>query len=119
MTPAEYLDAAKGRLCLSSDYELAKRLEINRAHVPEFRSGKRAIPPHLALALAVTLELDPALVVFDLEAQREKNEKRREMYRSFLLRARKLAVLTCTLVSILFAGLSNAPDERGGGLSPA
>jgi plasmid maintenance system antidote protein VapI len=119
MTPAEYLDAAKSRLCLSSDYELAKKLELNRAHIPEIRNGKRAVPPHLALSLAVTLELDPARVVFDLEAQREKNEKRRELYRSFLSRASSAIILLCTLVSITFAGLLNDPGARGGSPEPA
>lgn len=115
MKPSEYLDAAKERLCLSSDYALAKTMEVPREHIPGFRTGKRGIPPHLALRLAITLELDPAAVLFDLEEQREKNDKRRELYRSFLLRARSLAALVaCTLALILSAGVSSDLAAVGG-----
>lgn len=115
MTPSEYLDAAKSRLCLSSDYELAKRMEIPKGHLPAMRRGERAIPMHLAFRLAITLELDPAQLIADLEAQREKNEQRRELYRSFLGRARKVAaILACTLALITSAGLGLDPGGRGG-----
>jgi hypothetical protein len=120
MTPAEYLDAAKARLCLSSDYELCKKLDVPRGHLPAMRRGERAIPPHLALSLAVTLELDPAQVVFDLEAQREKNEKRRELYRSFLSGARKVGktILAGIAALTICAGLLNVPGGAGGHAEP-
>lgn len=115
MTPAEYLDAAKQRLSLSSDYELAKRMGEERSHVAAMRQGKRAVPVHLAYWLAITLELDPAEVVADLEAQREKNPKRAEFWRSFLLRARSIAAaILCTLALISSVGVGSEPGAAGG-----
>jgi hypothetical protein len=115
MNASEYLDAAKERLCLSSDYGLAKKLELRPEHMGAFRSGKRAIPTHLAFRLAITLELDPSEVIADLESQREKNPQRAELYRSFLSRVRKVGgILACTLGLILSVGVG-ADRVAGGG----
>lgn len=115
MTPREYLDAAKARLAVTSDYELAKKAGIPRQDIPGMRSGKRAIPLHLAYWLAITLELDPAQVVADLESQREKNEGRAEFWRSFALRARQVVlILACTLVSISSGGAGSERGPHGG-----
>lgn len=84
MTPAEYLDAAKEKLGLPSDYELTKRAGIPRNHISGIRSGKRAMPLELAYWIARTLGLDPGSVVADLGSQRTKNPERAEFLRSFV-----------------------------------
>ena len=96
MTPSEYLDAAKAAMGLQTDYELAQRLDIPRGHVAEMRHGQRAMKAYVAAKIAVTLNLDPAQVIADLEAQREKNPKKRAFWQSFLSRAAMLG-LACTL----------------------
>lgn len=99
MKPSAYLDAVKAQLNIESDYQLEKRLEVGKGHVNEMRSGKRGIPLNIAFKIAITLQLDPAQVIADLEEQREKNEARRAFWRGFLSRAPMLlAVLVCTLV---------------------
>jgi anti-sigma-K factor RskA len=97
MTPTEYLDAAKAKMGVESDYELAKRLEIPNANIPPMRRGERNVPLDVAFRLAITLELDPATVVADLESQREKNAKRRDFWTGFIRRAAVVAALACTL----------------------
>ena len=97
MTPSEYLDEAKKTIGITSDYELAKRLEITRGSITGMRDGSRNIPMAIAFKVAITLNLDPATVLADLESQREKNPKRLEFWRSFLSRAAMVAVLACTL----------------------
>lgn len=114
MTPTEYLDAAKEKMGLSSDYELAKRLGIPNANLPGMRRGERNIPLDVAFKLAITLELDPAQVVADLEAQREKNPKRREFWSGFIQRAAVVAALVCTL-GLSFSGLSETEAATLGG----
>jgi len=47
--------------------------------------------------IAITLELDPASVIADLESQRDKNPARAAFWRSFLLRVGMVAVLAGTL----------------------
>jgi len=40
MKPNEYLDAAKSKLNISSDYELARRLDVPRQSIPAIRKGE-------------------------------------------------------------------------------
>lgn len=115
MKPTEYLDAAKARLNLKSDYELAKRLECPSGHISEVRSGKRHVPLEVAFRIAITLEIDPAQVVADLEGQREKNPKRQGFWRSFSSRAAStVAVLCCTLAFLLSATFGSVQGVTGG-----
>ena len=115
MKPTEYLDTAKARLNVTSDYALAKRLECFPNHVSEVRSGKRHMPLDMAFRIAITLELDPAQVIADLEEQREKNEKRRGFWRSFASRARSSVVaVLCTLALILSATFGSVQALHGG-----
>lgn len=77
------------------------------------------MPLDVAFRIAVTLKLDPAQVVADLAEQREKNEKRREFWRSFLSRAAYgVAAIGCTLALILSATFGSAAAEHGGFFRP-
>lgn len=84
MTPTEYLDAAKEKMGVESDYEFAKRMKVPNANIAGIRNGHRAMSIDLAFKVAIAIEMDPADVIADLEAQREKNEERREFFRGFL-----------------------------------
>lgn len=84
MTPSEYIDRAKEVLGIESDYELAKRFEIPKQYVSAYRNGKRTVDNYTAMRLAITLDMDLAEVIADLESQHEKNDKRREFFRGFL-----------------------------------
>lgn len=114
MKPAEYLDACKKALHIGSDYELAHRLEVPKQYVSEYRKGRRMIAPDVAFRIAITLERDPAQVWAEIEVQQEKNEKRRDFWRSFLSRAATVAAVACTLALSYSAGLGNAPAASGG-----
>lgn len=72
----------------------------------------------MAFKIAITLQLDPAQVIADLEEQREKNETRRDFWRSFLSRASMgTAALVCTLALIFSAMSGSAQVAFGGSLS--
>lgn len=114
MSPAEYLDAAKARLSLKSDYALAKIAGIHRNYLPEIRRGDRAVPIQTAYWLAITLEKDPAEVVADLEMQREKNPERVKFWSGFLSRAALLLGLVAVLPSMLSGPTGNAHAATGG-----
>jgi uncharacterized protein YueI len=87
MTPAEYLNATKKALQIDTDYKLAKRLEIDNGFISKLRKGTSAVPLIIATKIAITLNIDPMTIIADIEAQREKNPKKREFWRSFLSRA--------------------------------
>lgn len=105
MKPADYLDAAKARLNIASDYELAKRLLERPNNMTGYRTGDRNIPLNVAFKLAVILELDPAQVVADLESQREKNPDKRAFWDSFMSRAKSVAVLICVTLAFQFSAI--------------
>lgn len=115
MKPSAYLDAVKAELNLPSDYQLAKALEIPAGDIPGMRDSSRKIRLDIAFKIAITLKLDPAQVIADLEEQRAKNEKRREFWRSFLSRAAYgVAALGCTLALILSVTFGSEAAARGG-----
>lgn len=116
MTPIEYLDAAKVALKITSDYELAKRLEVDNRRISAYRKGREKLDNYIATKLAITLQIDPAQVIADLEYQNEKDEKKREFWKGFLSRAAITAVLACTL-ALNFSGISESGASLAGGLA--
>lgn len=115
MKPTEYLDATKARLNIETDYALAKAMDCPSGHISEVRHGKRHVPLDVAFRIAITLELDPAQVVADLEGQREKNTKRRSFWQSFNSRAAStVALLCCTLALLLSATFGSDQGGTGG-----
>lgn len=117
MKPSAYLDAVKAQLDIQSDYELAKRLEIGRGRIVEMRNGTRPVPVDVAFRIAITLDLDPARVVADLEEQREKNEKRRAFWRSFLSRVICAAALAVHTMAFNPSAISGSAAALLGGKS--
>jgi transcriptional regulator with XRE-family HTH domain len=114
MKPNDYLDAAKKKLNLQSDYSLAHVMKVPKQYVQEIRKGKRAVPLSAAYWLAITLEIDPAELVADLEAQREKNPERKAFWKSFLSHARRNVLLACMLALSFSAGLGSGQGATGG-----
>lgn len=111
MTPNEYLDAAKARLNVKSDYELAKRFGVPNGNVAGIRTGHRKMALDVAFKVAITMEIDPAQVVADLESQREKNPSRKGFWSSFISRAAIVAALVCTL-ALNFSAISGSAGTR-------
>lgn len=118
MTPAEYLDAAKAELGIESDNALARRFEVTRQRISAYRKGGVWPDNYIIMKLAITLKLDPATVLADLESQREKDEKRAEFWRSFLSRAALVALIACTLASS-FTAISDTEAAQLGGILTA
>lgn len=115
MKPSAYLDAVKAQLNITSDYDLAKRFGIGNGRIVMIRNGERPIPLNIAFMIAITLQLDPAEVVADLEEQREKNPKRRDFWRSFLSRAALVIVTVACTLALSFSAISGAEAGRLGG----
>jgi transcriptional regulator with XRE-family HTH domain len=90
----ELLEKVKEKQGLKSDYQLAKNLGISTGHMSEYKSGKR-IPDIYALTrIAIILEIDPLKVIVEMEAETEKNEVKREFWRSFQSSWSRAAVTT-------------------------
>mgnify|MGYP000939425790 CR=1 FL=1 len=100
MRTAEYLDATQKAMGITSDYELARRLEVSKQRISAYRSGKEWPDNYIVMKLAIALNLDPVGVLADLESQKEKRPERAAFWRSFLSRAALLVILACTLAWI-------------------
>lgn len=81
MRSSEYFKQAKRRLGIESDYALAKALGLQSSAVSKIQAGKHTMGEETALKVAVILKLDPALVLADLQAEREKNPEIQAVWR--------------------------------------
>ena len=58
-----YLDAAKARHKLPSDYALAKKLEVGGSHISNYRSGRSHPDDAMAVHLAKLLGIGPLEII--------------------------------------------------------
>lgn len=73
MNTIEYLNLAKRRLGIESDYALAKALGMARSNMSSLVNGKTTLSDEYAMKLAKLLGIHPAIVIADMHAEREKN----------------------------------------------
>jgi transcriptional regulator with XRE-family HTH domain len=78
----QYLDAVKDRLDLPSDYAIAKALNVTRAAVSSYRTG-RSMPDDLVCArIAAVIGVEPMEVIAAINYQRAKNDDARSLWES-------------------------------------
>lgn len=70
MNTLEYLDAAKAKLNLTSDYGLAKALGVTKETVSQLRRRRMHMSEGIALKVAAILEIDPVEVFISCSAER-------------------------------------------------
>lgn len=109
MTPAQYLAACKTKLGHCSDYALAKKWEIDKSSLSQMIRGIRPINAHIAFCIAVTLELDPATVLADIERQQQAG-KVGEFWQGFFSRVTR----TLCLLLVLSGAFAGSGNERAG-----
>jgi transcriptional regulator with XRE-family HTH domain len=79
----EYLDEAKEALGLTSDYSLAKWLNVKQNTVSQYRTGARVIDDYAAARIAEALKIDPLEVIAAANYEREKDEGRKTFWEHF------------------------------------
>lgn len=117
MRSIDYLDAVKKKLAISSNYALSKALEIERQMVNAYYRGERVPDAYACTRIAVLLEIDPALVIAEIQAENEKNEKKRQFWQGFASRAGKLTVVIAVSISML-SSVDDATAKNGGADEP-
>jgi|SRR5438270_6431645 len=75
MKTAEYCAAAKRKLKISSDYELAKRLGVSKQSISNYVNEHRVFDATTAAKIAEILKLDPLVVIADAEIERGTNDE--------------------------------------------
>ena len=100
MIVSKYLDDCKKKLDISSTYALAKMWDISEQVLSRYYNGEREPEEFACFKIAETLELDPAYVIASVKAEMEKNEKKKNYFKSFNSASRKVATSTA-LVAVL------------------
>ena len=80
MNPSEWLDKAKKKLLIESDYKLSKVLGITPSGISTIRKRNAGIDIYTASRLEDVLELERMTIIIDLEIQREKNEEKKKYW---------------------------------------
>lgn len=103
------LDTVKQTHGLTSNYQLAKKLEIRETYISLAYAGRKNADEYMATRIALALDLDPMTVIAELRADDEKNEKQKEFWRNFLTRAASAVGL---LVALHFSQPSSNAAEN-------
>lgn len=72
----DYLDEAKSKLEIESDYALGKTLEMTKGAMGNYRHKRTVISNEACFRLAEILEIDPIQLITLAETERSKGEKR-------------------------------------------
>lgn len=75
MNTIEYLDAAKARLGIESDYALAKALGMRASTISNYRAGRGQMDDEIASKVAAAAGIHPGIVMLDMHRARAKTEK--------------------------------------------
>lgn len=119
MKARELLLECKIAAKISTDYALAKRLEIPTQRIADYMSGKRKPDVYASVKIALCLKRDPAEIIALIESETEKNEKRQEFWRNFLARVQKVGRLYTLAALCMLSLLAGHPADREGGFKAA
>ena len=80
MNAVEWLDKAKEKLKLDSDYKLAKIIGRTASSISNIRKRNSGIDTYIASRIEDILELRQMTVIIDLEIQKAKTKERKEYW---------------------------------------
>lgn len=108
MRTAEYLDVARARAKIPSDYALAARLKVTRSAVSNWRHGNSFPEPLLAYKIAELSEADPLRVLADIELERAERGNREDAVAGWRDILQKIGGVAAGIACV--AGLSITPS---------
>ena len=79
-----YLDLAKIKRDLPSDYALAKLLGVSPSGITNYRKGRSHFDDAMAIRLAYLCEIDPAEILFSMQVERAKSDEARAVWSGLL-----------------------------------
>ncbi len=80
MKTAEYLDQVKEKLNLSSDYQLAREIGVSTGGIANYRKGRNTFDQFVCFQVADILEINPAEIIANIQAERETDKFKREYW---------------------------------------
>lgn len=79
-----YLDLAKIKRDLPSDYALAKLLGVSPSGITNYRKGRSHFDDATAIKIAHLCEIEPAEVLFAMQVERAKSDEARAVWSGLL-----------------------------------
>lgn len=117
MKTADYMQAAKDRAGLPSDYALAVRLGVTRQAVSNWKRGVNLPDPLAAYRLGDLAGIDPLIVIADVERERAERMSREQDADAWGVILKRLggAAASVLLGTVLSAppGAANASPSQG------
>lgn len=110
-TVDELLDGVKSRRSIPSDYKLAAYLGVVPGAVKHWRHGRSLPDARVAARIAAELEMDPDVLVAELEAQRAQTAETRELWHRIATRLQGGTVHGVVLAGLVAAGLFTTPPN--------
>lgn len=110
MKVIEFLDGCKKKLDVSSNYALAKVLDIPEPRIHDYYKGKAMPDEYGCFRIAECLEIDPAIVIAEIRAETEKNPRKREFFKVFRGACGKAAAGIILVLGLSFS-LLNVPGD--------
>jgi predicted transcriptional regulator len=108
MRQTQYLDAAKRKLGIESDYALAPFLGVTKQAISKLRNGRAVMSNTMAAKVAEILELDLVKVIADLELERGTND---ELWRRIARQVASVLVPAAMAIGAASFGLAPTPAQ--------
>ena len=94
MTGAEYVEACKQRTKAKSYYQLAIDLDISEQELSFYRHGQRLPSLYACFKFAECLGVSPSIIMADIASETEKNSRKRDYFKSFMLACQRVGKTT-------------------------
>lgn len=104
----ELLDEVKNANGLFSDGELARKLDVDKRRISDYRKGERFPDEYTCLKIAESLGQPLDAIIARVKAATEKDEKRREAWENYMKRLGGLAASFFGVVFFLQFAFENA-----------
>lgn len=102
----QLLDSIKSRHSIPSDYKLAAFLGVVPGAVKHWRHGRSLPDARVAARIATELEMDPDVLVAELEAHRAQSDETRALWQRIATRLQAGAVHSALLAVLVALGFT-------------
>ena len=103
----KYLDRIAELTETGSDYAAAKLLGITRQRISNYRTGRNHFDNEMAFKIAIMLDMNPAELIAELNAERAKTPEKKKFWRLEFKRFHGATGLTLFALLFIFPSLFN------------
>lgn len=103
MNTINYIEAAKKKLGITSDYAIAKELGMSKAAFSRYKTGGRVIDDYTAAKLAEVLGINALEVIAAANAEREKDSAKVAFWRRLATGGKAASLASVLIVGGFFA----------------